>query len=118
MVGFIHAGKYISPTDVIFYFLLAISPFADIVLLSANSATAIIVQVIMALVFLNEVFICKYDLPALFLILLGSFLIIYTANFTERELSVSTIKENFVSFKSITFFGFSFCLINIIFWFT
>jgi len=105
-------------TASILIFLLAISPFADIVLLSANSATAIVVQVILALVFLNEVFICKFDLPALLLILLGSWLIIHTANFSDVELTVSIIKDNLCSFKSIVFFGFTFCLLNVIFWIT
>lgn len=66
----------------------AATPFADIVLLSFNSASAILFQIVLALFFLNEVFICKFDLPALLLIMLGSTCIILTANFSDTPSSV------------------------------
>ena len=66
------------------------TPFADIVLLSFNSATAIVIQIILAIVFLNEVFICKYDLPALALIISGSICIILTAR-PDQNMSTEAI---------------------------
>ena len=93
------------------------TPFADIVLLSFNSATAIIVQVLMALIFLNEVFICKYDLPALILIIFGSSLIILAANFTMVDYSVALLKTYLFSVKSIVFFAFTLCLLYATFYF-
>ena len=81
------------------------APFADIVLLSFNSATAIVIQIILAIVFLNEVFICKYDLPALALIISGSICIILTANFTEHDGSVAKHKENLSDIRSVCFFA-------------
>ena len=65
----------------------------------------------MALVFLNEVFICKYDLPALILIIFGSSLIILTANFAMVDYSVELLKDNLCSFKSIIFFAFTLLLL-------
>lgn len=90
---------------------VAITPFADIVLLSFNSATAIIIQVLFALIFLNEVFICKYDLPALILIIFGSSLIILAANFAMVDYTVAILKTHLCSVKSIAFFTFTVCLL-------
>ena len=97
-------------------FCAAATPFANIVLLSFNSSTAIIVQIFIALLFLNEVFICKFDLPALFLIILGSSLIVLTANFTDTTLSVQELKESLTQLKSIIYLAFVFCLLNCTFW--
>ena len=63
------------------FYSLGVSPFADIVLLSFNAAMAIPIQMILAILFLKEIFIWRYDIPALFFIILGSGFIILTANF-------------------------------------
>ena len=73
------------------------TPFADMVLLSFNAATAILFQVVLARVFLKEVLVWKYDLPALTLIILGSTCIILTANFSEAELTVESLKNDLTS---------------------
>lgn len=65
----------------------------------------------MALVFLNEVFICKYDLPALVLIIFGSSLIILSANFAMVDYDVAILKTNLCSVKSLAFFAFTLCLL-------
>ena len=93
----------------------ACTPFADIVLLSFNSATAILIQVVIALCFLNEVFICRYDLPALLLIIIGSICIILTANFNEVPSSVDSHKENLTSIKTISYGCLVLILLNITF---
>ena len=85
------------------FFLGVVTPFADIVLLSFNAALAIIIQVIMSLIFLKEVCIVKYDVPAIILILIGSACIILTANFQEVELTGEEIKEKLTSIKSIIY---------------
>ena len=54
-----------------FYSLVAL-PFADITLLNANAATAVITGAFMSIVFLGERFQWKYDLIASILILVGS----------------------------------------------
>ena len=86
--------------------------FADIILLSFNAATAIIFQVILAITFLREVFLWRYDLPALFLIICGSSCIILTANFQDVPLSVTTLKQHLTSIKSIAFYSFAFSLLT------
>ena len=74
-------------------------------LLSFNSATAIVINVMLAIIVLNEVFICKYDLPALTLIIMGSVCIVMTANFTEHVSSVAVHKENLSSIRSVCFYA-------------
>ena len=93
----------------------AATPFADIVLLSFNSATAIIIQVLLGVFALNEVFICRYDLPALTLIIIGSIFIILTANFSDVVTSVSIHKENLTSIKTLVYFILIFILLNVTF---
>ena len=89
------------------------TPFADIVLLSFNSATAIIIQVALSMLLLKEVFVCKYDLPALFLIILGSSLIILTANFSEVPKTVKMLKADLSDLRSIVFFACVFLLLSV-----
>ena len=98
---------------------LVVAPFVDIVLLTFNSATAIIFQIFLAIIFLNEVFICKYDMPALFLIILGTVCIILTANFDDHVSSVAVHKENLSDVRSMCFFVcvgvllyLTFCILN------
>ena len=92
------------------------TPFADIVLLSFNSATAIVIQVLYAIFFFNEVFICKFDLPALFLIILGSIMIILTANFSLVQYDVDSLKHHLASVQSSAFFAFTVILVNLTFY--
>lgn len=89
--------------------------FADIILLSFNAATAIIFQVILSIIVLKEVFVCRFDLPALILIIAGSMCIILTANFSDVESNVATLKGHLSSGKSIAFYSFTFILINLTF---
>ena len=81
-----------------------VTPFADIVLLSFNSATAIVIHELLAIIFLKEVFICKYDLPANALIILGSVCIILTANFDEHIATVAVHKKNLSDIRSVCFY--------------
>ena len=88
IAGILHVGRcfrhtFLSLIYIFLLFFIVVTPFVDIVVLSFNSATAILIQVFMAIFFLNEVFICKYDLTALFLIILGSSCLILTANFSQ-----------------------------------
>ena len=58
-------------------------PFVDLTLLSCNAATAIIVNIILAVKVLNEKFIWQYDLSAMILISSGSIIIAFNAH-TEQ----------------------------------
>ena len=68
-----------------------ILPFVDLSLLSVSAATAIIVNIILAVKVLKEKFIWQYDVSAMVLISSGSILIGYNAhteqvNFTPEEI--------------------------------
>ena len=89
--------------------------FADIVLLSFNATTAIVFQVVLSMIFLNEKLLLKYDLPALILIIAGSACIILTANFSDMTVTVATFKDHLTSGKSIAFFAVTFSLLNFTF---
>ena len=86
--------------------------FADIVLLSFNATTAILFQLLLSIIFLKEVIIWRFDIPALTLIICGSSCIILTANFSDLELTVQMMKDHLTSGKSIAFYVFTFILIN------
>ena len=86
-------------------FVVVVTPFADVVLLSFNSASAIVINVLLAIIVLNEVFICRYDLPALTLIIAGSACIVMTANFSDRVSNVAVHKENLTSLRSVCFYS-------------
>ena len=89
------------------------TPFADITLLTFNTAMAVPMQMFLAILFLREVFIFRYDVPALILILSGSTWIILTANFTEVDLTVDILKSHLTSVKAIIFLVFVFTLMII-----
>lgn len=95
---------------------VVVTPFVDIVVLSFNSATAIVIQVFMAIFLLNEVFICKFDLTALFLIILGSACLILTANFNDQEYSTEVLKKDLMTPKSICYFVLVFLIVNLTFY--
>ena len=86
------------------FFDIVTAPFVDIVLLTANSGTAIVVQVLFAIFFLKEALICKYDIPGLALILLGSGCIIASANFATVVYTNELFRELLESLKSISYF--------------
>ena len=60
--------------------LLVMLPFADLVLLTCNSATAILISSGFAICLLGEPFIRSYDLTALVLIITGGTLTIIQSN--------------------------------------
>ena len=54
-------------------------------MLTANSATAIIVAAIFAMCFLNETWMWKYDLPAIIFLILGSVTIVLQSNTEDKR---------------------------------
>jgi len=66
---------------------LVVLPFAGLVLLACNSATAIVISSIFAVCLLGEKFMWKYDLTALFLIIAGNTLTILQSNRRKEEQS-------------------------------
>lgn len=59
--------------------------YIDLTLLAANSATSIVAAIVLSTKILGEVFILRYDGPALFFICLSSALLISCANKTEQK---------------------------------
>lgn len=86
-------------------------PSADLVLLSANTATAILVNGLLAIYFLGEKFIFRYDLVAWFLIIAGNVLILLRSSKVERSYSPEEIVQILSSTKVIVFFSFIFAFL-------
>ena len=82
-------------------------PFADLVLLASNSATAIVTSAIFSICLLGEKFMWKYDLTALFLIILGNTLTIIQSNKLKDERDIDEITNLFESTQTLVFFIFS-----------
>ena len=68
-------------------------PFVDLVLISTLTAVGIIISTLLAIKYLQEKFICKYDLPSFILIILGCTTIVALSNQEETEYSPEQIKE-------------------------
>ena len=68
-------------------------PFADITLLTANTATAIISASILAIFILGEKFVWQYDLTALLLMISGGALTVIQSNKKKIEYSAEEVKE-------------------------
>ena len=56
-----------------------VMPYADLVLISTNMITGIIFNTFISIKFLDEQFLCKYDLPALSMMSLGALIIVLIA---------------------------------------
>ena len=82
-------------------------PFADLVLLASNSATAIVTSACFSICLLGEKFMWKYDLTALFLIILGNTLTIIQSNKLKDERDIDEITNLFESTQTLVFFIFS-----------
>ena len=78
-------------------------PFADLVLLASNSATAIVTSAIFSICLLGEKFMWKYDLTALFLIILGNTLTIVQSNKLKDERDITEITTLFKSTQTLVF---------------
>ena len=76
-------------------------PFGDLVLLSTTNMFAIIISISLSVVFLNEKFIWQYDMPAFFLMGLGSFTIIVLSNKEDKTYTTELAKRLLTSWKSI-----------------
>ena len=68
-------------------------PFVDLVLISTLTAVGIIISTLLAIRYLQEKFICKYDLPSFILIILGCTTIVALSNQEETDYSPERIKD-------------------------
>ena len=85
-------------------------PFADLVLLASNSATAIIASSVIAICVLGEKFIWKYDLTALFLIILGNTLTIVQSNKVKDDRKINELLAQVENGPAAGFLCFQICL--------
>ena len=79
-------------------------PFADLVLLACNSATAIVTSSTFAVCLLGEKFMPKYDLTALGLIIAGNTLTIVQSNKRKDDHTAEEVAALFQSTQTILFF--------------
>lgn len=71
---------------------VAVLPYADLVLLSSSSATAIIFGIILSVYILGEKFDMKYDLPGVLLTCTGCILTVMNANTVEQNYTLDELK--------------------------
>jgi len=77
-------------------------PFADVTLFTTTCAIAILFNMFLSIKFLNEKFVCKYDITAVILIAIGSILTIFQMNTTILfEYDRVLIKKLLLSTKSL-----------------
>ena len=82
---------------------MLVLPYADLVLLSTNSISAIAYNSILAIWCLGEKFVCKYDLPAFVLMGAGAFTIVMLASITEKVFTSEEILDLLFSYNSLYF---------------
>ena len=85
-------------------------PFADLTLLTSHTGTATLIAQIFAVCFLDEVFVWKYDFPALILIIGGGACIILQSDKTEKSFKTDEISSNLTSEMACTFILSTFAL--------
>jgi len=62
------------------FLLTAVLPFADMILLTSSTASALVIASILSIKILGETFNCKYDFTAMLFISLGCGLMILQTN--------------------------------------
>jgi hypothetical protein len=72
--------------------IIVVLPYADLVLFTISSSLAVVFGVFLAIVMLNEKFVCRYDMTAMILILIGSGLIVLQSNFSEYSYTAEQVK--------------------------
>jgi len=78
-------------------------PYADLTLLSVNSIAGIIFASGMAMVWLNETWITKYDLSSFLFIVLGCGSIVILSDKTQVEFNSDMVKKMLMSLKTILY---------------
>ena len=72
-------------------------------LLTSNTATGMMFATLLAVLFLGEVFVCKYDFIALVLIITGSVLTVLQSDMTEKSYDSIQVATLLTSPKAIIF---------------
>ena len=91
-------------------------PYADLVLLSATSPVAILANIVMSSWLFGERFMWRYDLPGIFLIILGTLLTVYLANAKQGKYDGERLIELCVAPKAICCYVFVLISVQQIYW--
>ena len=78
-------------------------PFIDLTLISCNSATAIIANIVLSVKILDEKFVWQYDLTAMFFIIAGTMSIIFQANLEQKSFTGEEISELLFSIRTLIY---------------
>ena len=84
-------------------------PFCDLVVLSTETALAIIMNNLLAVWYLDEKIVWKYDGPAIFLIIFGGLLIVTLSNYDEKTYTPDDVRRLLSS--GVTIVSFIVCAI-------
>ena len=60
-------------------------PYADLVMVSTNMISGIIFNTFISIKFLDEIFLCKYDFPALSMMSIGALVIVLIAKPNDSQ---------------------------------
>ena len=82
---------------------MVVLPFADLVLISTNSITAIAYNTFLSIKCIGEKFIWKYDLPAFMIMGAGAITIVMLASTTEKVFTAEKILNLLFSSNSFYF---------------
>ena len=77
--------------------------YADLVLLSTNMITAIMFNTFLAIKFLGEKFLWRYDLPAFLLMACSAITIIFLADMEQKLFTPQQMKDLLGSLRSVLF---------------
>ena len=72
---------------------VSVLPFIDLVVVSTIASVGILINYGLALIFLGEKIVWRYDLPAIILILGGSLTIIWLSDYSETVYTPDLIRE-------------------------
>lgn len=84
---------------------IVVLPFCDLVVLSTDTAQAILFSNLLSVLYLKEKFLWRFDGPAMFLIVIGSIIIVSLSNYNESVYTPDDIIALLTSTVSITSFA-------------
>ena len=79
--------------------------FIDLSLFACNSSYSIVIGLYLAYKYLGERFVPQYDITALILVLLGTFVIIFLSNKEQENFTITHILDLLTSVRSLFYFG-------------
>ena len=82
---------------------VVVLPFVDLVILSAGTSIAIVMNTLLSVLYLGEKFVPRYDVTAFSLIIGGSLIICLISDYSETTFTPERIRELMSSAPSIIF---------------